>query len=252
MVSLEHDQTMHKRAEFNNPFYFIKVKNETTDNFISNDANDIGSVFWFDYDGGISNGIINDIVSLSTKIKIGDFVFVTVYAGPPRVIEKENDSNQLAWIKDTFGEIAGKIKLEDMEDSKFWSAIHKLLYAGFLNGFAQRRDGELVPLLQVRYSDSTPMISVGGAFLAGGQSVAIKGKINRELPFLCTTDCVVYEIRSLHLTERERTIFDRAVTSPKRQTRYKNQLKEIGFEDVELQAYSELIRYLPRYVETIV
>jgi hypothetical protein len=124
--------------------------------------------------------------------------------------------------------------------------------SAFQNAFAPRRDGKFVPLLQVEYSDSKPMVTVGGAFLSDGQSVNYCSRIKAALPFLSTSRPQLYEIRSLHLTERERSLFDRAVTSPKVRSTERNLLKKLGFKDAEIAAYKDLVRYLPRYVETIV
>ncbi|WP_206540993.1 hypothetical protein, partial [Xanthomonas euvesicatoria] len=88
----------------------------------------------------------------------------------------------------------------------------------------------------------------------GGTSPAAKAKkvrkaLSSSLPFLPQGS--MYRIRSFHLTERERALFDRAVTgdeaSPEHET-----LQLLGFKDADLRAYSDLVRYLPRYVEAAI
>jgi len=252
MVSLEHDPVMFKRAVFNCPYSFIDVQDKTAADFISADPFTVPSILWLDYDGGISPRIVHDIASLSTKLKAGDFCFVTVFGGPPRALDRENDQARLAWFQDQLGDVAADVSLADVERASFPDAVHKVLIAAFRNAFSVRRDGQFIPFLQVEYADSLPMITVGGGFLADGQAVSFRRRIKGALPFLSTEDTKLYEIRSLHLTERERALFDRATTRPTKRSSERNQLKKLGFKEAEIAAYKDLIRYLPRYVETIV
>ncbi len=229
MISLEHDPEMFKRALFNVPFGFIHVQDKSAAAFVGEDSSELPSIYWLDYDGGIGPEVVADILSFSSKLKIGDFCFITVFGGPPRVLEQENDQRRLVWLQDNMGDLAGEIVLEDVQRSSFVKAIHKLLIAAFRNAFATKRDGIFVPLLQVEYSDSKPMVTVGGAFLADGQAVQYRSRVERTLPFLNTTKAVMYHIKSLHLTERERALFDRAVTLPNRKRAERNALKRLGF-----------------------
>jgi len=253
MVSLEHDPVMFERAAFNCPYSFIKVLDKTTTAFIATDAFENPSILWLDYDGGIGPNMVQDISSLSPKLRVGDFCFVTVFGGPPGALLRENDNERLTWFQDHLGDVAGEVTLADVEKASFPNAVHKVLIAAFRNAFSVRREGTFVPFLQVKYADSASMITVGGGFLADGLITDFKRRMKKALPFLSTEEAKCYQIRSLHLTERERAIFDRVTTrSSKRRTSEHNQLRKLGFEELEIAAYKDLIRYLPRYVETIV
>lgn len=186
------------------------------------------------------------------KIKNGDFCFVTVFGRPPKVLERENDAGRLAWLQDNLPDIAGDVILEDVERANFPRAVHKIIIAAYTNAFAPRRDGRFIPLLQIKYPDSLPMITVGGAFLVEGQAGAYRDRVKSAMPFLNTAETQLYEIRSLHLTERERGLFDRAVTATVDPSPDRTVLEEMGFGERDFVAYQDLIRYLPRYVETMV
>jgi hypothetical protein len=252
MVSLEHDPSMFKRAQFNVPYSFIEVRNEAASVFLGSDTSEDPSITWFDYDGGIGPRMTADISSLATKLKIGDFAFVTSYGGPPRLIEAFSSADRLAWLQDHMGPVAGVLSRDDCEEATFPRAVHKMLVASFQHAFATRRDGKFHLLLQVEYSDTTPMITVGGALLSEGQAVDMKKKLKKVVPFLSATPGDLYTIRSLHLTERERTLFDIAATRKQKRCREANVLRDLGFKDKEIESYRDLLRYLPRYVETIV
>lgn len=252
MVSLEHDGQMYKRAVFNVPYKFIDVLETSASDFLANDTSNAPTISWLDYDGGIGPEIFQDIAALCLKMKVGDFFFTTVYGGPPRILERQNSEGRLAWLKDSLGDIAGTVEIEDVENFTFRKAVHKMLMAAFQNAFSVRRDGIFLPLLQVVYTDSMPMVTVGGAFLTQGQTVDYRKKMNAVLQFLSTEETKLYEIHMPNLTERERILFDHAVTAKLKRSSEWNRLKKLGFKDKEFNSYQELVRYLPRYVEAIV
>ena len=253
MVSVEHDPVMFQRAQFNCPYSFIDVQNTTTEEFITSDRFEDPTIVWFDYDGGIGTTIIEDIMSLGTKLKVGDLCFVTVYGGPPGILSRKNTTERYEWIKEELGDIGASVLKEDVENSTFVRAVHKILVAAFRFAFAARREGRFSPLLQVKYSDSSPMITVGGGLFADGTALDLKRRLRDAMTFLDVQDKTFYEIKSLHLTDRERVLFDLVATRPTRRRRTEiNQLKKIGFSDEDIAAYRDLIRHLPRYVESIV
>lgn len=252
MVSLEHDSDMYKRSVFNVPYDFIKVQSKTVAEFIAEDPFCVPTILWLDYDSGLSQSVVYDIASLSTKLKLADFCFVTVASGLPAGLAQQNAVGRLAWFQDELGDVAGEVTLEDVQTANFRNAVHKVLIAAFRNSFAVRRDGGFVPFLQVSYRDTVPMMTVGGGLLAEGQAVHFRRHVARVVPFLGGATNKLYEIRFPHLTDRERALFDRAVTKSKKRSTEYNQLRNLGFDDSEMTAYAELIRYLPHYFETII
>jgi hypothetical protein len=212
MVSLEHDHGMFLRAQFNRPYEFIDVRNQTTSAFISADPFDLPTIIWFDYDGGLGPHIAEDVSSAGVKLKQGDFFFVTVNGHPPRAIDRQRTADRLVWLQDTLGDLSGDVRLSDVEDSSFAIAVHKVLLAAFKNAFASRRDGSFKVVLQVEYTDTSNIVTVGGAFLPDGLAITFVERLTKQLPFLGRGDDTLYEIVALPITEQERALFDRAAT----------------------------------------
>lgn len=252
MVSLEHDPYMFERALFNVPYRFIEVRKTAVVNFLAEDRSEAPEIFWLDYDGGIDPDVVADVMSVGMRSKPGDFCFVTVGGHAPKALEEKSDADRLMVIQDLFREFAGAISIEDVERSAFSEAIHKILMAAFSSAFTTRRDGVFLPLLRVVYSDSMPMVTVGGAFLTEEKALEYRSRLKEALPFLSANAAELYHIRSFNLTERERSLFDRASTSIKKRSAERNTLKRLGFKESDFDSYHQLIRYLPRYVETIV
>lgn len=250
MVSLEHDERMYERARYSCPYDFIDVRNETSQAFIANDQFVDPTVTWFDYDGGISAGVIGDIAQLGTKLKVGDLLFVTVCGIPPGALQKQGAQERLAWFQDELGGVSGTVTLNDVETASFPDAVHKVLRSALTNAFAARTDGAFVSMLEVEYADSMPMVTVGGGFLANGQAGSLLQRRKNVLPFL--EQGSLYRIGSMNLTDRERRLFDRAASKQSKVSKDRNQLKKLGFDDEDIDAYRDLLRFAPHYVETIV
>lgn len=252
MISLEHDKKMFKRAAFNVPYGFIDVQRKTSSTFIASDSFATPSIVWLDYDGGINGNVIEDISSLGTKSNLGDFCFVTLYGDPPGALHEYSAQKRLEWYRDELGDVSSEVNLSDVENASFYRSIHKSLVSAFNNAFAYRKEGEFVLLMGVQYSDSSPMITVGGAFLETKQKPDLVNKVAQSLPFLHRSGSHPYEIRSFHLTEKEKHLFDRAITSGYHRSQDAIKLIELGFKEEDFEAYRDLFRFIPRYVEAVI
>lgn len=250
MISLEHDPNMVERAKFNAPYGFIEVREQSTTDFIQSDDFDGRSIYWFDYDGAIGTEVVADIYSLERAVSPGDFIFVTVSGEPPRVVRNKNSTERADWYTDTFVDVANQIQSEDCEDHNFNQSVHKLLCTTFRHAFADTDTVFSMPL-QIFYRDGTEMVTVGGCYLREADDKKFRSRCKQELPFLDVEVDSPYSIPHLSLSERERHVFDRAATG-RRNSKAFNQLRSMGFKERDVKHYGELIRYIPRYVETIV
>ena len=252
MVSVEHDRGMFARAKFNKPYQFIQVVCKSAGEFISADRYAGNTIYWLDYDGRLRQEIVQDIASLVPTLTVGDFVFVTVCAEVPPYVESSGASERLVELRDRFGDLAYSLKLGDMEKAEFNEAVHKILRAAFQNAFVYRREGLFRPFFQVEYADGVDMMTYGGIFATKGDGKAFVDLLKDKVPFLQGPPKARYRIKKIDLTEKERSLFDLAVTANQPDTTERLQLKSLGFRAAEFRRYGELLRYHPRYVETLV
>lgn len=250
MVSLERDTQIFSRATFNCPYDFITVKQETVSDFLANDGEKSQTIYWLDYDDGLSPEIVADVLSLGTKARIGGFAFVTVTGEAPGALRNASPTERLDYFRTEFNDFSLGLTENDMEDGEFKNTVSKILVAAFQNAFAARQDGELKPLFRVIYKDTMWMVTVGGCFCTPKSTISIKKRMKKDLPFLLKDK--PYTIASLNITEAERLLFDMAVTKRRANSRQANLLKSIGFKKHHLDAYQDLLRFLPRYSESII
>lgn len=255
MVSIEHDRKMFQRAMFNRPFQFIHVLNKKVHDFLLDDDHAENTIYWLDYDGPIHANITNDISSLGSKARVGDFVFVTL-AGmvPRRYFRLSSSANRLSDLKDVFGDLANGLEMVDVEDATFYDAVFKIISTSFTHAFSARGDGEFKPFFRVRYADTVEMVTFGGMFGTKDQYKPFLDILMARIPFLdvAQTEEHMFRIRKFDLTEKERGLFDLAVTARRSNAKEIGQLVRLGFAQEDLRSYRELLRYHPRYVETLI
>src|SRR5208282_5601679 len=103
---------------------------------LERDRDDTRTVYWLDYDDGISADITADINSLGTRLRIGGFAFVTVYGEPPGALEKHNSESRLDYFVQNLGEYSAGLDRENMENSEFPKTVHRILVAAFTHAFS--------------------------------------------------------------------------------------------------------------------
>ena len=252
MISLEHDEKMLPRAKYNRPYKFIKILNTTAHNFFASDNFAGNSIYWMDYDSSIRPEITQDIASLVPSVKLGDFVFFTVCGSLPKRFQSTGGSDRLTELKDTFRDMGNSLTMKDVENAEFPVAVHKILKAAFTNAFVVKSEGVFRPFFQVQYADGLDMITYGGVFAADPECRKFIDLLKIKVPFLNPKMPSSYRIKKFDLTEKERNLFDLAVTAKRSNAKEIGELKKLGFRTKELRSYSELLRYHPRYVETFV
>jgi hypothetical protein len=94
------------------------------------------------------------------------------------------------------------------------------------------------------------MITVGGFFSPPAKAKAVEARISTRLPFLM--EDAPYILGNFNLTDRERALFDIAVTANRQNSKEANTLKALGFKGEQFEAYKQMIRFIPRYQESII
>ena len=251
MISLEHDEDVFKRANFNKPYGFIKVGPDSATQFIAADVGTKDTVYWLDYDGGVGPHITGDIFAIAPRIRLNSFLFVTVCAEPPKVLEKKNFTERLAFLQDALGDLASALTKSDLEGASFPQAVQKIWIAAFRNAFAVRSDGIFSSFFRVQYTDGMKMLTVGCVMSDNARCQGLIDTLKNRVPVLNLGPDESYKIRKFDITEKERGLLDLAVTAGRSSSREINYLKKLGFSDTDIQKYREIVRYHPRYIEAI-
>jgi hypothetical protein len=250
MISLEHDIDLISRCEFNRPYDFIRVRNLRCGDFLKSDSFSGNSIYWLDYDDSINDAIMEDIQILGTRLRNGSFMFLTVAADTPSDLRSLREHRRLELLKDQFGVFASELTEDDVDDVRFPMAVYKIIIAAVKNAFAARANGAFHPHFRVLYRDTVNMLTVGGYLCASGIGRTVRARLKRNLPFLLGDQDRPYRIRTFNLSERERHLIEFASTK-RRGSKEANLLRRLGLRTAEIDAYRDLVRFMPRYFETM-
>ncbi len=251
-VTLEHDETLWNRCELNRPFESIDLYRGSASDFLDERGFQEPSIVWFDLEKMASQDAKDDVISAATSLKPGSFLFITATAEMPRhFADCKTKDRRLAALKEEFHPLAGKLPVEWVQKNEFFRASAHLAMAFLRFGFNGRSDGHFSPLVNIAYRDSSWMVTAGGFFGEHAVASAIEKKLLETIPFVCgSPNGEPFPIEQFNMTDIERGLFDRAVSASPRKKSAKNQIKSLGFRDSVYDQYRQLMRFIPRYVET--
>lgn len=250
MVSVERDPVMFKRAAFNVPYRFINVVHGEISPFIAEDQSNQPTIYWLDYDGRFSQAVVDDIAIALQKLKHGDFFFVTINVSLLPDLEELSSADRLKRMNDLFSDLSSVVDISDVEDSTFERAVRKMIIALTKYHTVHRHPLVFSTLLNLRYADGTQMLTVGGSLLDSETADKYAAAVKLNIPFLDPASDEPYKIKTPNVTERERMLLDVVSTATGSKLQEEQSLLEFGVSEAEISCYKDLLRYLPRYVET--
>lgn len=252
-ISLEHDANLVARCEFNKPFHDFEIFRGSSDEYIDTIGFKKQSVIWFDHERGLSKDVRDDMISLAGSLVPGSFVFITATAELPARIKKiEGPQKRLDQIQSDLDPFASDLTLEDLKEDKFHVPAARILRRALSFGFAGRGDGVFFPYVRLNYKDTTWMMTVGGYFGSPEEAARLETELLRRCPFLKPrSDEFVYVVEQFNITDAERRLFDRAAVSGSSRRSERLALKKLGFRTSIIDQYGELMRFIPRYFESV-
>jgi len=250
LISFERNKVVAKRGVYNKPFGLIDVRNESISNYLKSDLKYKPTICWLDYDNSLSESIIDDIRDIGTRIPAGSAVFVTVASEMPRDFLSMSEAERLSQVIEDFGVLAADVDVVDVEEANFGRVYYKILRAAFTNSFAARDEAEFLPCFRVVYNDSLKMLTYGGAFVSEHNVKPFLKSVRRRMPFLFRDISAPYSIRTINMTERERHLMEFSSTA-RLNCAEANKLRSLGYKAEDISAYRDLVRFMPRYVETL-
>jgi hypothetical protein len=200
----------------------------------------------------VSKDARDDILALATAARPGSFVFVTATAEMPGELRAvKGRLKRLTQLKTSIGPLADHLPEEWLSSNQFHQASAKLALKFLRYAFRGRSDGAFEPLINLTYRDSVWMATVGGYFGVEAKGQGIGKNVRLRMPFLCGSgDDAPFVLEQFNITDSERIIFDRSATDARRVKRHRKELQSLGFRDSMIDQYRQLMRFIPRYVET--
>jgi hypothetical protein len=252
-TSLEHDDKLVSRCEFNKPFHNFPIFSGSSSEFIEKIGFQEPCVVWFDYERGLSTDLRDDMLALAGSVRPGSFVFITATAELPARLKKlDGLAKRLGQIRADVEPFGLEFDFEDMNPEKFHIPAARVLRRALSFGFSGRGDGVFFPYLRINYKDTTWMMTVGGYFGSPMEIKRLTGAFKGRCDFLKPGgQKFVYVVEQFNITDAERRLFDRAAVARRSRRSEKMLLRKLGFRQTVLDQYGELMRFIPRYFESV-
>lgn len=252
--SIEHDENIVPRCEFNKPFGRIKMYKGSSSDFISEVGFAEPTFVWFDYEQSLSLDMHNEIVDLTAAIKPGSFVLITLSGEMPERWAKIAKTRARKEAVDAeLGQIVATLGAEDFDKSNFRFTAVRMIESFLKFGLAGRADGEWLPFLKLIYKDSVWMVTIGGFFGEPAEGRRIAAVLRRRCSYI--SPCLKghsFQIEQFNITESERRLFDHAALPAARRSQARRRLEGLGFSRSTIKQYTQLMRFIPRYFESLI
>jgi len=247
MVSIQRRLGDESRFDFNIPLGCVKNQfGESSEVIPTLKWDGIPTITWLDYDGQLDVSKLDDIAFVVGASCPFSVLAVTVRSeGEDFGYQPEE---RLPNLKQALGSrMPQDISVADMLSSRFHGVIRKIINATIYDVLGRRNSGlpmgertQYGQVFYFTYADSTQMVTVGGVFFKQSQQKFFERCDFKSLAF-CRPGDQPYNIYAPSLTYREQRHLDRQLPRAR--------LRAAGVPSEDLQAYAELYRYFPHFVE---
>jgi hypothetical protein len=250
MISIERDPVVYKRALFNRPYRTVEV--------ISGDSGTIIPallqrqelvrrpwVVWLDHDRGINEDRIDELVDLIRTLPSDSFLLITFSAQPSKYGTPLERPER---IRNLFGDAApDELTARDLKEEASLARILAQATEDLLlsKAIQAARPGSYVPVVNLTYKDSVPMVTVGGVLPAADNHDSVKslveiagwpGRIDRM-------------IDAPPLTTKEVMALQSMLPSKNRLTRLDVQNMGFDLEEEHLRSYADHYLRYPQFAQ---
>jgi hypothetical protein len=253
-TSIEHDKDILDRCKFNKPFAKMEVYDGTASQFVTERGFRTPAIIWFDYEAGVNADLREEMSALASEVRPGTFVFITATAELPQRFGKvKRLEDRLTVLCEELTPLGVDATADQMTVQEFIKVSPQIFMSALMSGFSRRADGVFSPYFRLCYKDSTWMLTVGGFFGEPGTVVKFETILREQCAFLKPNDPgFVFYVEQFNLTDAERRLLDRATIAPRRNSKERRKARAIGVRESVIEQYADLMRFIPRYFESLI
>lgn len=255
MISLENDAEIFERANFNLPYSCIKIKNQSSTDFISDfSCEDKNYIFWLDYTDPSELGQqFSDVAILIDKLNSHDIVKITLNANASSLYSDKNDpdlqSKRLDELKARLGDaVPSNIATENMTTINYPLALLKCLEKLIKDTLHETEFDKryFFPLLSTVYRDGQSMLTLLGIILDNKED---EKNIKKSLSYLdfVTFNWIPTTIKIPNLSVKEIIELNRQLPKKSAVKTLKSKFPFVFTEDGQAESYISFYKYYPNF-----
>lgn len=246
LLSVEIDDTIEKRINFNKPFDEVDIEvGHPIGDIIPTLSPDEKHILWLDYDDLVRREQLGDVVLAASSLSPGSILLITVDSEAPQ--GKGPKQWQKHFEREAEEYLGKKKKLADFSLSKLPELNAHILGQAINQGIVARPGVSFLPMFNFVYKDGHRMITVGGMIATATERRRLKGSSLVDTTYYRDSLATApYEVRVPKLTRKERLYLDTVMPCA---DDYLPEEFEIPSEDIR--AYREVYRFFPAYAELL-
>ncbi len=260
MISIEKDEYLASRAEFNKPYACVQVIPGDSHIVLPDlHLEEMPLLVWLDYDTSLDGPVLEDLATLCNRVRTGSILIVTVNAHRGRLPTEDEHGNEYNDFAERMRALAGdlippQIPAKSTQATGYPPFLASLLFAHMHRQVrrAGREADSLLPLFNIGYSDNAPMVTFGGAIVDEQLEVQIKAalEINDLTDFL--NEKRHMQIGVPPLTLKEKAGLDQLLPSINPPT--DEDVQQLGFrlKPTQIVAYHRFYRHYPMFGEVAI
>ena len=260
MISIEKNEYLASRAEFNKPYACVSVELGESDSVLpSLQLEGKQLLVWLDYDTSINGPVFKDLSTLCQRALTGSLLIVTINAHNKSLPDKDEDGQKFGSEQERLRFFAGDLIPQRLpkgvtQRSKYPAFLASLLFMHMRRQLrlAGRVKDRIVPIFNIKYRDNAPMVTVGAAITdeqyAKKTATALKDKnVIRQMD-----ENEQLSIGVPPLTLKEKATLDQLM--PCEPTPTESIVSKLGFrlESHKIEAYHRFYRYYPMFGEVTI
>lgn len=249
MYSIEGGDFSINKLDYNKPFGFIKVLPRLSTVALTNGEIDLTkrSLVWMDYDDCLDNFFFDDITALFSKLPEGSIYIVTCNR------QLDNKKSNVPYSVDDFKENFGShtpfdLKANELSRKNSYKGIKKALKLHINNILKQRSESEAIAysfeqLYSILYNENrgAEMYTYGGVITTA--TADIKSIDFSGFDFIKTGDGA-FELLLPNFTRKEIDLVNSHI-----QDREKELLEMNVVEEIEINMYRSIYKYMPHFLD---
>ena len=264
MVSIESDDKVKDRCEFNKPFSCIDLKMGESTNILPNlDIQGNDSIVWLDYDGAKSDSVFSDINTVVGKMRPDSFFMLSLNADTcvlKTPLEEDGEVNPEKRVVEMIGDdrFPNQFRDKEMTAKTYLSLLHHCIMSEIAAAVRKRNamaDDKVVfhQTVNFLYLDGIRMLTLGGfLFKENEMEDHLTKMCIRNLPYY-KNDVESFKIQCPVLSLKEIQALNSHLPCIERDNGKLEDdfLNDFPLNNSDIRKYAALYRYYPSYVETL-
>ena len=260
MISIEKDEYVASRANFNKPYACVQVKHGDSEIVLPRlQLEEKQLLVWLDYDKSIDGPVFKDLSTLCQNALTGSLLIVTVNANKNSLPKNDAHGNNFADINEALRYFAGDLIPQSLPADVLWPSKYPIFLASLLFKHmrhqvyvAGRSNDVVVPIFNIRYQDNAPMLTVGAVIADHSYAKRINKVLKAQRVTGQMSEKEQLFIRVPPLTQKEKATIDQLMPCDPAPT--ESAVKDLGFRlrQKQIEAYHRFYRYYPMFGEVMI